>query len=310
MRVLIVANYRHGYYAPFIEEQVDGLVAAGVVVEYFPVVAKGVFGYLNLRKPLLKKIKEFSPDIIHAHYGLSSLLANLQRKIAVVSTYHGSDINLPLVRPFSRVAMILSSYNIFVSHRGIEMVKPRSNFALIPCGVNLDNFTYVDRSEARRRLGLNESAKLVLFAGAFSNRVKNYPLAKGAVDLLDGVELIELKGYTREEVNLLMQAVDLSLMTSFTEGSPQFIKEAMACGCPIVSVDVGDVCWVMGGTDGCYITSYEVNDIAEKIEIALQFSKIKGKTVGRDHIIEIGLCGKNVTKNILSIYSTIINSHK
>lgn len=307
MKVLIVANYRHGYYAPFIEEQVDALVAAGVAVEYFPVVAKGIRGYLKLRKPLLKKIKEFSPDIIHAHYGLSCLLANLQRKIPVVSTYHGSDINVPSVRVFSKVAMVLSAYNIFVSQKNIDIAKPRSNFALIPCGVNLDNFTYVDRREARRLLGFNENVKLVLFAGSFSNRVKNYPLAKNAIDLLEGAELIELKGYTREQVNLLMHAVDLCLMTSFTEGSPQFIKEAMACGCPIVSVDVGDVRWVMGNTEGCYITSYDADDCAEKIRSALLFSEHNKHTKGRDQIINLGLDNKKIAAKIINIYKKCRN---
>ena len=59
--------------------------------------------------------------------------------------------------------------------------------------------------------------------------------------LLPDAELLELKGYNRVQVATLMQAVDAILMTSFTEGSPQVIKEALACGCPIVSVDVGDV---------------------------------------------------------------------
>lgn len=53
---------------------------------------KGINGYFkNLSAQ--KKIKEFHPDIIHAHYGLSGLFANLQRKVPVVTTYHGSDIN-------------------------------------------------------------------------------------------------------------------------------------------------------------------------------------------------------------------------
>ena len=87
-------------------------------------------------------------------------------------------------------------------------------------------------------MGLDNKKKYVLFAGAFDNTVKNAPLAQEVVSLLPGVELIELKGYSRHQVALLMQAVDCFLMTSHSEGSPQVIKEALACSCPIVSVDV------------------------------------------------------------------------
>ena len=60
---------------------------------------------------------------------------------------------------------------------------------------------------------------------------------------------MELKGYSRPEVAVLMNAVDCLLMTSHSEGSPQVVKEAIACGCPVVSLDVGDVAEQIEGTD-------------------------------------------------------------
>ena len=45
-------------------------------------------------------------------------------------------------------------------------------------------------------------------------------------------KLSELKNKSREEVAMLLNACDVALMTSHTEGSPQFIKEAMALGPP------------------------------------------------------------------------------
>lgn len=306
MRVLIVANYRHGYYAPFIEEQVDALKELGVEIDYFPVVGKGIRGYLKLRAPLIRKIKDFQPDIIHAHYGLSCLLANLQRRVPVVSTYHGSDINVGYVRLFSKAAIWLSAYNIFVSQKNIDLAKPCRNYSLIPCGVNMDNFTYVERDKAREELGYDTSAKLVLFAGGFQNTVKNYPLAQSAVSKLKGVELIELKGYTREQVALLMYAVDACLVTSFTEGSPLFAKEAMICGCPIVSVDVGDVKWIFGDTSGCYISQRDAEDCAKKIEQALSYATTHKRTKGRDRVKELELSNDIIANKIYNIYNKII----
>ena len=93
MRVLIVANHNKGYFVPFIVEQVNALKQLGIEVEYFAVHGKGIRGYLSNRSSLIAKIRDYHPDLIHAHYGLSGLLANLQRKVPVVTTYHGSDIH-------------------------------------------------------------------------------------------------------------------------------------------------------------------------------------------------------------------------
>jgi teichuronic acid biosynthesis glycosyltransferase TuaC len=45
----------------------------------------------------------------------------------------------------------------------------------------------------------------------------------------------------------------------------------MACNCPIVSTDVGDVREIVGNTPGCFITAYNPNDVADKIRLALTF---------------------------------------
>ena len=304
MRVLIVASYNKSRFAPFIQEQADALAKAGCEISYFGIQGKGVSGYLKQLSKLKKKIKEFQPDIIHAHYGLSGLLANLQRRVPVVTTYHGSDINNAGVRKFSRIAMILSTYNVFVSQKTMDLVKPKRKFILLPCGINLNDYPIVDKSEARRLMGLDMQKKYVLFAGAFDNAVKNAPLAQQAVVLLPDVELLELKGYSRQQVALLMQAVDCFLMTSFTEGSPQVIKEAMACGCPIVSVDVGDVKERISGVKGCSVLeSYSPDAIAAEIQKNIQFD---GLTEGRNHIIEAGLTNETVADKLLRIYDGMI----
>ncbi len=280
MRILVVASYNKGYYAPFIIEQAKAIEDKGHKVVFFGIQGKGFLGYMFNYFKLKKVIKTFSPQIIHAHYGLSGLLANLQRKIPVVTTFHGSDINNKKVLPFSKLAIVLSAYNIFVSQKTIDIAKPKKSFILLPCGVDLDTFYHIEKEEARRILQIESNAHVVLFAGAFENAVKNPDLAKAAIQLLTDVDLKELKGYTRKEVNLLMNAVDLALMTSFTEGSPQFVKEALACGCPVVSVEVGDVKDLIGDVEGCYIAERNAQDIANKIKLVLQQNKrINGKEI-------------------------------
>ena len=108
MRVLVVASFNKGHFAPFIVEQAEALKEQGCEIEFFGLQGKGFRGYLHNVPQLKQKIREFRPDIIHAHYGLSGLFANLQREIPVVTTYHGSDINDKSALPFSKMAIWLS----------------------------------------------------------------------------------------------------------------------------------------------------------------------------------------------------------
>ena len=123
MKILIVSKGNNGKASTFVKEQVDAIILLGHTVEYFFINRGGVFGYLLRLFPLIRKINQFKPDIIHAHYGLSGFLANLQRKIPVITTYHGSDINIPRILIFSKMSIRLSAYNIFVSQKNIDTAK-------------------------------------------------------------------------------------------------------------------------------------------------------------------------------------------
>lgn len=303
MKILIVASYNKNKFAPFIVEQAEALKRVGCEIDYFGVVGKGIKGYLSAFSVLRKKIKSFKPDVIHAHYGLSGLLANLQRKVSVVTTYHGSDINLPNVLRISKIAMILSAWNIFVSQKNVEIAQPKKNYILLPCGINLPNYVEEDICAVKQKLDWNTNKKYILFAGAFDNIVKNAKLAQDSVSLIENAELIELKGYTREQVTALFYSVDAFLMTSFTEGSPQVVKEAMACGCPIVSVDVGDVAERIEGLEGCYIVERTPQDIVSKLQQALAFNS---RTKGRERIIELGLTNDLVAKKLVEVYEKVL----
>lgn len=305
MKVLIVASNNKGFYAPFIVEQVEALRRCGCEIDFFGVTGKGVWGYLRNLSALKEIIRTFHPSVIHAHYGLSGLLANLQLKVPVVTTYHGSDINDPKALGFSKKAMRLSAWNIFVSRGIMEKARQGNNCSLLPCGIDLDLLQPIEKQDARQELGLSSGKKYVLFAGAFDNAVKNAPLAQEAVALLhdENVELLELKGYTRQEVNLLFCAVDTLLLTSLNEGSPQVIKEAMACGCPIVSVDVGDVKERTDGLEGCFVSkTREPQELVGLLQKAFQF---KGKTDGRTRIVADGLDNRAVAKRIVEIYERV-----
>lgn len=310
MKILIVCSVNKGWVVPFIAEQAESLERNGHTVEWLKVDSNGWKGYWNKRKELKKKIESFRPDIIHAHYGLCGLLANFQRKVPVVTTYPGSDINDFKVRILSIISLILSKYNIFMSKRQIDKVSlfiTKKTSEIIRYGVDENLFVEVDQNIARERLFFSRDEKLIMFAGRFANPVKNAELAKNSVNLLNNVRLLEMTGgYTKEDMNLLYNAVDVALLTSHSEGSPQFVKETMLTGCPIVSVDVGDVKEVVKGIDGYYIAERNPQDIADKLNQALS---LKSRTKGRERIIELGLTNDLVAKKLIEIYKQVIKKN-
>ena len=316
MKILIVCRWHGDHAAAFIMEQVDALRSLGHDVQYVTAKKGGLGGYMELYRNLKKVIQTEHPDIIHAHYGICGLVANLQRRVPVVVTYPGSDINDQKIRPISVMAMRLSKYNLFMSKRQIAKVqryaKPEKT-EILRYGILSDLFVEQDKTEARKAMGLDADKKYVLFSSKFTRLGKDPDLAKAVVAIVDkrrrdaglsGVELLPLTGgYTKEEMATLMNAIDAALVTSKSEGSPQFTKEVMACGCPIVSVDVGDVAEQVDGLDGCWIAkTRDAEELALLLEDALDF----GKTNGHQHIKDMNLDNVQVAERLIKIYANII----
>lgn len=286
MQVLFVCSGNHNLTPAFITEQKEELEKKGIKVDIFQIKGKGTLGYLKNYSALTKAIRSHSYDLIHAHFGFSGLLANLQRKLPVVTTFHGCDLNNKKHRGFSKVAANLSQKVIVVSGNMAGYLPNRIEKEIIPCGVDMSLFVPLRKEEARAQLmarkkfSFQPGKKYILFSSTFDREVKNPELAKKAIMLLgNAFELVELNGFTRDEVMLLMNACDAMLMTSRTEGSPQFIKEAMACSRPIVTTRVGDVEEIMKETEGCFITPYNAEDVARYLKQAVEFDVTNGRAV-------------------------------
>lgn len=138
MNVLIVCSGNTN--SVFVDDQVNSLRDLGVNISYYRIKGKGLFGYLRAIPSYLRTISNFKPDLIHAHFGLSGLFANLQFNFPVITTYHGCDINrLPLLI-LSLPPLILSKFNIFVSQKQLDKVSYLMSFlkkhSVLPCGVD------------------------------------------------------------------------------------------------------------------------------------------------------------------------------
>ena len=98
---------------------------------------------------------------------------------------------------------------------------------------------------------------------------------------------------------------DVVSLCSFSEGSPNVVKEAMACNKPIVATNVGDVAWLLEGLNGCYVSNHNVEEFSDKIEQALKFSKEHQSTAGRDRLYKLGLDAKSTAERIIELYHSL-----
>jgi teichuronic acid biosynthesis glycosyltransferase TuaC len=322
MRVLFVCSGNVGGFevVPFIKEQGEAIRKSGLEVEYFPLKGKGWKGYLKAALSLRRYLKKNRFDLIHAHFILSGCAAVFASgKTPVVLSLMGSDaygkyvgenkalfssryltLLTFLIQPFVR-AIISKSRNI---ERFVYM--KRKSF-VIPNGIDTTKFK-PSEINYRDELALSPDKKKILFLGSKTNVRKNLKLVQSALSYLKwkDVELVNPYPVSHESVPKYLNAVDVLAVCSYMEGSPNVVKEAMACNCPIVATDVGDVKWILGETEGCYIASFKPEDYAAKLSEALKFSQTQGRTRGEQRIKDLDLDSATVAKRIIEIYKKVL----
>lgn len=311
MRILVVCSKTKGFISPFIEEQINSLSELkGIEFKVFSIVKRGLFGYLSCVPFLYKEVARFRPDIIHAHYGFSGLLANMQRKVPVITTFHGSDVYISRSLKWSKLSHYLSAASIFVEAGMMKKFHKHPNSYLIPCGVNLQLFSPMSKNKARELLNLETDVIYIVLYSGRTFKSSDYLLAKHACEMIEQqigrkVRIVELKGFTRQEVNLYLNSAECVLYFCSSGASPQFIKEAMACCRPIVSTNVGDVNRLFESTNGCFITKQDNKDLQQNLKSALNFEREFKFNSGRDRIRKLNLDVYNVAEKIWEVYSSI-----
>ena len=254
-------------------------------------------------------------DLIHAHFGYCGWIGRMQSRKPLVVSFMGDDL-LGTPGPsgkttiFSR-AMVgvnkrLSRWADEVIVKSREMADVIAPVAchIVPNGVDTESFRPLEKADARQRLGLALDQTYVLFPGDPNNPRKGYALAEAATreaEKLLGkkVEMLVLWGKHPADVPCCMNACDAMWMTSLIEGSPNVVKEAMACNIPIAAVQVGDVAELLDGVAGYSVCQRDPRELGAAMA---QLINMPMKVKGREALFEMGLGIEQVAQRVMGIY--------
>jgi glycosyltransferase involved in cell wall biosynthesis len=305
--------------AQFVARQAAFLRTAGVDVEVFHFRGESnplKYGsaWLHVRRRLARE--RF--DLVHAQFGQSALLA-LPKRLPLVVTFRGCDLqgNLStrdghlttagrMLRRFCQwvarradAVIVVSAHMRRYLHNGVPA-------SVIPSGIDFDLFQPLPRAEARVRLGLPADERLVLFVGNPHLARKRFPLAQQAVEILKRtlpVRLVLGWDVPHQEMPYYMGACDVLVFTSRQEGSPNAVKEALACNLPIISVPVGDVVERLQNVAGCEVCA---DDRPETIAAALARVLARPqRCAGREAVRHLD--ERLLTQQVLAVYHAALN---
>jgi glycosyltransferase involved in cell wall biosynthesis len=258
-------------------------------------------------------------DLIHAHFGycgwlgLAALLSG--SKIPLVISFMGNDLlgspynpngdltwSSKLMVHANKVLARQAAQVIVKSQQMADVLAPLPS-TVIANGVDITTFRPMDREGARKRLSLPAERKLVLFPGNPNDPRKGYQLAAEAIDVAsrrlgERIEVMHLWGVEPQLAPVYMNACDVMMMTSLIEGSPNVVKEAMACNTPVVAVSVGDIQEMLHGIQGSEVCPRDPCAIGAALLRALDGPC----DTSRDAILGRGLDLESVARRVVDIY--------
>ena len=289
LRVLVVTGIyptaRQPHSGTFIKAQVDALIKAGLEVEIIhPGPGPTVLRYAWAASQVFLKTLRGDFDVVLGYYGQWCLIARLQWTTPVVASFLGSDL-LGVVGPkgsYTRQGRMVIALSRLLCRRvdaavvqsqAMNDVLSGENVFVIPTGIDFDLFHPIPRSEARASLGWDQDRYYVLFGNNPNRPVKNFRLAQAAIEHLEkrgtSAELVVASGLAHTQMVQYINACNALLLSSLHEGSPNVVKETMACNVPVVSTDVGDVAQVIGRTQDCCLCPHNPVALAAGLEKAL-----------------------------------------
>ncbi|AGB38767.1 glycosyltransferase family 4 protein [Natronococcus occultus] len=245
-------------------------------------------------------------DIVHVNSGMVAPLAMMQPQRPLVTTLWGDDLLSDRLNGYqSEITKQCAKRSDATIVRSKEMREELPCDAqIIPSGVDMEKFTPIEQEEALHQVGWSSEKKHILFPYSPSQSKKRYPAAKKIVEKVnyeieEKVDMKTISGVPHEEMNLYYSAADVLLLPSLREGSPNTVKEAMACNLPVVSTNVGDVQERVGPVRNSFACKGD-----EEMKERVQQVVVSGeRSNGRKFVEEVSL--DTMGDRILSIYEAL-----
>ncbi len=331
MKVLVVTNMypteKAPFYGIFVKEQVESLRKEGVNVDVFFINGQeNKWNYFISIIALLKKLKPDNYDVIHSHHTYCIFPIIIAKKILrikkpIILTFHEGEVHhtnvikprgikrLVFSKNIKRMALRMVDMVITVQKELVEALNYSGQYTILPCGVDSDLFTPMEKVFCRKELNLPLNKKIVFFPAAPQNIQKGIIILKKALAFLDrnDLELLTAGNIPHKEMPYYMNAADVIVQLSNFEASPMALKEAMAVNVPVVFTDAGDAALTVGNTQGCFLCKRTPEDVVLKLEEALN---INGSINSRARILEAGMTLEAVAKKNIETYCELLNCEK
>lgn len=274
MRVLHLVNNEN---TPFFQQQIKALENKGVscnilsvpgerMKEESSVEGRSLFDYLRF-VPIVRQEARENYDLIHANHGLTMPAALSQKNLPVVVTFYGSD----LMGRYGKFSTYLSKFcDDVIIPSEVMADHLKSEYTIIPYGIDIDLFRPIPKEKARRHLGWEKDETVVLFPYSKGRSVKNYKLAERVVNEISidaRIEIVYDADY--EDMPYYMNASDALLVTSKRESGPLVIKEAALCNVPVISTDVGFASKVLKSVSNSHVCQSK-RDLVDHLEDVLR----------------------------------------
>ena len=303
-------------YGSFVQAQMDSLRPLGVDYDLLFINGrKSRWNYFRAIRELKRQLRSKPYDLIHAHMGLSGLVARCQISVPLVVSFMGHDVtgkfkgsdDIPLFGRFYQISSFILARlarGVIVKTGELKQHLKLGSAHVIPNGVDMDLFRPRDQTEARQRLSLDPQKKFVLFPYDPHNARKRFDMVESAVvrarKAVPELEILTVFGVPQCHMPLYMNAADVLVLASQSEGSPNAVKEAMATNLPVVTVDVGDTAELIGATEGCHLVARDPEEIALRI---VEVCRKGMRTRGRDSMARLSM--ENIARQIVEVYATV-----